>query len=138
MGKASVNQVHAQWGRDLETAGSYASGPSVSMGVMTYGMPNALPRKAEPDEHRIQLTDVFSTTKGKNNIKAGGDLNLVHEVMINLFQGGGIYSYGESTTLGNFQDWVQDAFAGQAGDTDPYAGYHYNTLVEHKARTTSG
>jgi hypothetical protein len=130
MGKASVNQVHAQWGRDLETAGSYASGPSVSMGVMTYGMPNALPRKAEPDEHRIQLTDVFSTTKGKNNIKAGGDLNLVHEVMINLFQGGGIYSYGESTTLGNFQDWVQDAFAGQAGDTDPYAGYHYNTLVE--------
>jgi hypothetical protein len=130
LGKASVNQVHAQWGRDLETAGSYASGPSVSMGVMTYGMPNALPRKAEPDEHRIQLTDVFSTSKGKNNIKAGGDINLVHEVMINLFQGGGLYSYGESTTLGNFQDWVQDAFAGQTGDTDPYAGYHYNTLVE--------
>ncbi|HUD21620.1 MAG TPA: TonB-dependent receptor [Acidobacteriaceae bacterium] len=130
LGKASVNQVHAQWGRDLETAGSYASGPSVSMGVMTYGMPNALPRAAEPDEHRIQLTDVFSTTKGNHNFKAGGDINLVHEVMINLFQGGGIYSYGEGTTLGNFQDWVQDAFAGQPGDTDPYAGYHYNTLVE--------
>jgi len=130
LGKASVNQIHAQWGRDLETAGSYASGPSVSMGVMTYGMPNALPRKAEPDEHRIQFTDVFSTSKGKHNYKVGGDINLVHEVMINLFQGGGLYGYGESTTLGNFQDWVQDAFAGQTGDTDPYAGYHYNTLVE--------
>jgi hypothetical protein len=130
LGKASVNQIHAQWGRDLQTAGSYASGPSVGMGVETYGMPNALPRLAEPDEHRIQLTDVFSTSKGKNNLKAGGDINLVHEVMINLFQGGGLYSYGEGTTLGNFQDWVQDAFAGQAGDTDPYAGYHYNTLIQ--------
>jgi hypothetical protein len=140
LGKASVNQVHAQWGRDLETAGSYDSGPSVGMGVETYGMPNALPRAAEPDEHRIQFTDVFSTSKGKNNLKAGGDINLVHEVMINLFQGGGLYSYGEGTTLGNFQDWVQDAFAGQTGDTDPYAGYHYNTLVEtvDQVNKTSG
>ena len=50
--------------------------------------------------------------------------------MINLFQGGGIYSYGDSTTIQNFQDWIQDSFAGQPGDTDPYAGYHYNTLVQ--------
>jgi hypothetical protein len=46
--------------------------------------------------------------------------------MINLFQGGGLYSYGDANPLLNFQDWIQDAFAGQAGDTDPYAGYHYN------------
>ncbi len=57
-------------------------------------------------------------------------MNIVHEVMINLFQGGGIYSYGDSTNLLKFQYWIQDAFAGQAGDTDPYAGYHYNTLVQ--------
>jgi hypothetical protein len=118
IGKASVNEFHGQWGRDLETAGAYASGPSVGMGVDTYGMPNALPRIAEPDEHRIQLSDVFSTTKGNQTFKFGGDANLVHEVMINLFQGGGIYSYGEATTPANFQDWVLDAFAGQAGDTD--------------------
>ena len=93
-------------------------------------MPNALPRVAEPDEHRIQFTDVFSTTKGRHTFKFGGDVNIVHEVMINLFQGGGIYSYGEATPLANFQDWIQDAFAGQPGDTDPYAGYHYNTFVQ--------
>jgi hypothetical protein len=63
IGSASVNEFHGQYGRDLETAGAYASGPSVGMGALTFGMPNALPRAAEPDEHRTQLSDVFSTTK---------------------------------------------------------------------------
>ena len=140
LGRASVNQIHFQYGRDLETAGANASGPSVATGVVTFGMPNALPRIAEPDEHRIQFTDVFSTTKGHHTFKAGGDANIVHEVMINLFQGGGVYSYGESTTLANFRDWIQDAYAGQAGDTDPYAGYHYNTFVQtvDKVNTAPG
>jgi hypothetical protein len=130
IGSASVNQIHFQWGRDLETAGANASGPSVATGVGTFGMPNALPRVAEPDEHRIQFTDVFSTTHGHHTFKYGGDYNNVHEVMINLYQGGGLYAYGESTNTANFQDWVLDAFQGQAGDTDPYAGYHYNTFVQ--------
>jgi hypothetical protein len=140
IGQASVNQVHAQWGRDLETAGANASGPSVATGVVTFGMPNALPRIAEPDEHRIQFTDVFSTTRGHHTFKFGGDANIVHEVMINLFQGGGVYSYGESTVVGNFQDWIADAFQGQAGNTDPYAGYHYNTFVQtvDKINTAAG
>ncbi|HEY3625529.1 MAG TPA: TonB-dependent receptor [Terracidiphilus sp.] len=126
----AVNQLHLQWGRDLETAGANASGPSVATGVVTYGMPNALPRVAEPDEHRIQATDVFSKTLNRHTLKFGGDVNIVHEVMINLFQGGGIYNYGESTPAGNFADWISDAFQGQAGNTDPYAGYHYSTFVQ--------
>jgi len=138
--KASVNQVHFQYGRDLETAGANAAGPSVATGVVTYGMPNALPRIAEPDEHRIQFTDVFSTTKGRHTLKFGGDVNLVHEVMINLFQGGGVYSYADTTNTAAFQDWIADAFAGQLGDTDPYAGYHYNTFVQtiDKVNTAAG
>jgi hypothetical protein len=130
IGGASVNQVHAQWGRDLETAGANAPGPSVSTGVATYGMPNALPRVAEPDEKRIQFTDVFSTTHGHHTFKFGGDVNIVHEVMINLYQGGGIYSYSGSNATQNFQSWAQDAFYGQPGDTDPFAGYHYTSLVQ--------
>ena len=126
----AVNQVHLQWGRDLETAGANASGPSVANGVVTFGMPNALPRVAEPDEHRIQVTDVFSKILGRHSLKFGGDVNIVHEVMINLFQGGGIYSYGESTPAANFADWISDAFQGQSGNTDPYAGFHYNTFVQ--------
>jgi hypothetical protein len=128
--KASVNQIHFQYGRDLETAGANAAGPSVGTGIVTFGMPNALPRIAEPDEHRIQFTDVFSTTKGRHTFKFGGDLNNVHEVMINLFQGGGIYSYSGSNSTLNFQSYVADAFAGQTGDNDPYAGYHYTSFVQ--------
>jgi hypothetical protein len=130
IGKASINQFHGQYGRDLETAGANASGPSVATGVLTFGMPNALPRVAEPDEHRIQLSDVFSTTKGHHTFKFGGDANIVHEVMINLFQGGGIYAYADTNNAAAFADWIQDAFQGQAGDTDPYAGYRYNTFVQ--------
>jgi hypothetical protein len=130
LGKSSVNQVHFQYGRDLETAGANAPGPSVGTGIVTFGMPNALPRIAEPDEHRIQFTDVFSTTKGHHTFKFGGDVNLVHEVMINLFQGGGIYSYSGSSNTTNFQSYLQDAYAGQPGDTDPFAGYHYTTFVQ--------
>ncbi len=144
LGKASVNQIHFQYGRDLETAGANAPGPSVGIGSLdTYGMPNALPRVAEPDEHRIQFTDVFTTTKGHHTLKAGGDVNIVHEVMINLFQGGGIYSYSGSNATQNFQSWVQDIFAGQTGDTDPFAGYHYTSFVQtvdqvNKAAGTQG
>lgn len=128
--ESSVNQIHAQWGRDLETAGANASGPSVAMGAVTYGMPNALPRIAEPDEHRIQFSDVFSHTMGRHTLKFGGDLNVVHEVMINLFQGGGVYGYSDVDVTTNFQDWIFDAFSGQAGDSDPYAGYHYKSFVQ--------
>lgn len=126
----AVNTVHAQWGRDLETAGANAPAPYVSMGVVSYGMVNALPRVAEPDEHRIQGSDVFSKEWGRHDLKFGGDVNNVHEVMINLYQGGGLYSYGESTPAANFQDWIRDAFQGQGGDTDPYAGFHYSTFVQ--------
>jgi hypothetical protein len=131
VGMASVNQIHFQFGRDLETAGANAPGPSVGLSnLLTYGMPNALPRIAEPDEHRIQFTDVFSTVHGHHSIKFGGDANIVHEVMINLFQGGGVYSYGGTTPLQNFTSWAQDSFRGEPGDTDPYAGYHYTSFVQ--------
>ena len=133
-----VNQIHFQYGRDLETAGANASGPSVGLGVLTYGMPNALPRVAEPDEHRIQFTDVVSTVRGHHTLKAGGDANIVHEIMINLFQGGGIYSYGGSTNAINFANWAQDSFRGQPGDTDRGAGYHYTSFVQTVDQVNTG
>lgn len=134
----SVNVVRFQYGRDLETAGANAAGPSINNGVFGYGMPNALPRIAEPDEHRTQFTDVFSTIRGRHTLKFGGDANLVHEVMINLFQGGGVYSYSATTTVQQFQNWAADSFRGQPGDTDPYAGYHYNTFVQTVDQLNTG
>jgi hypothetical protein len=126
----SINQIHFQYGRDLETAGANAAAPSVGIGTLTYGMPNALPRTAEPDEKRTQFTDVFSTSHGHHTFKFGGDVNVVHEVMINLFQGGGIYSYSGTNNQTNFANWAADSFRGLAGDTDAFAGYHFTSFVQ--------
>jgi hypothetical protein len=126
----SVNQVHFQLGRDLETAGANAPAPSVAIGAFTYGMPNALPRVAEPDEKRAQITDVFSTTHGRHTFKFGGDVNIVHEVMINLFQGGGVYAYNGSNNAANFSNYSSDVFHGVTGNTDPNSGYHFTSLVQ--------
>jgi hypothetical protein len=92
-------------------------------------MPNALPRLAEPDETRYQATDVFSYNHGHHSLKFGGDANIVHEIMINLYQGGGLYSYS-GTALANFQNWAEDSYAGQAGDTATNAGKLYSTFVQ--------
>ena len=125
----SVNNLLFQWGRDLETDGANAPGPNVSIsGVQAYGMPNALPRPAEPDEHRYQITDTFSHAQGRHSWKAGGEMNLVHEVMINLFQGGGLYSYSPGTPAGAFANWAQDVF--QVTPTTGSAGYHYTSFTQ--------
>ena len=101
-------------------------------------MPNALPRVAEPDEHRTQFTDVFSTIHGHHSFKFGGDVNLVHEVMINLFQGGGVYNYSGATTRRTSRTGLSDAFRGQPGNTDPYAGYHYTSFVQTVDQINTG
>lgn len=120
----SVNEVRFQWSRDLETADSNAPGPFVSIGgLAAYGEPNALPRGAFPDEHRWQIADIFSTTRGRHSVKAGVDLNFIHEYMSNLFQGGGLYYYTSGTPAQNFSNWVQDVFGLNGGK-------HYTDFVQ--------
>jgi hypothetical protein len=122
--QSSVNQATFQWSRDLETAGANASGPSVSIAsIAAYGMPNALPRPAFPDEHRWEVADIFSKTFGRNTFKAGFDLNLIDELAENLFQGGGIYSYSPGTATGAFTNWVQDVYGVNGGK-------HYTSFTQ--------
>jgi len=119
-----ANEARFQWSRDLETAGANASGPSVSIsGLSAYGMPNALPRGAFPDEHRVQFEDIVSTTIGKHSVRAGVDLNFIHELLLNLFQGGGIYSYSAGSALSSFQNWVQDVYSLDGGQ-------HYTSFTQ--------
>ena len=105
-----MNNFRFQWGLDNEIIGGNSAGPSVSIAsVMAYGLPNALPRPAFPDEHRLQFADTVSKSSGKHQLKAGVDVNRIHEVLINLFQGGGVYSYSgaPATAFGN---WVADIY----------------------------
>jgi len=98
-----VNNLRFQWGRDLEVAGANSTAPYVNVGgsggtsnLLIYGENYALPRTAEPDEHRIQISDTLSKVYGRHTFKAGADLNVIHEVMINLYNGTGNYSYSGS------------------------------------------
>ncbi len=123
-----VNNMRFQWGRDLEVAGSNAPAPYVSIAsVMTYGENYALPRVAEPDEHRTQVSDTLAIVHGRHTIKTGFDLNFIHEIMINLFNGTGQYSYtGAAQTA--FNNWVLDVYGINIGDG--LTGRHWNTFVQ--------
>jgi len=103
-----VNNLRFQWARDLETAGANSGGPSISVtNLISYGMPNALPRPAFPDEHRLQLSDTLSQTFGNHQLKYGVDLNFIHELLINLYEGGGLYSYSGASA---FSNWALDVY----------------------------
>ena len=120
----SDNEVRFQWARDLETDTSNSSGPGVSItGITAYGETSALPRPAFPDEHRWQIEDVYTTTAGRHTFKAGVDLNFIHELLINLFQGDGGYSYSTGTLSTNFANWVQDVYAVNGAQ-------HYNSYTQ--------
>ena len=95
-----VNDVRFQWGRDLEVDTTNSPGPSVFLSnIASYGETSALPRPAFPDEHRIQFSDNFSWVKGRHLLKMGADFNFIHELLINLFQGDGNYSYTSTTSI---------------------------------------
>jgi len=122
----TINNLRFQWSRDLEMIAANATAPSVTVtNFINYGMPNALPRPAFPDEHRLQFTDVLSKTQGTHTLKFGADLNFVHEVLINLFQGGGVYTYSGAN---NFSNWVADVAGINLGDG--LTGRHWSTFVQ--------
>jgi outer membrane receptor protein involved in Fe transport len=124
----AINNLRFQWGRDLEVTGANAPGPSIGIAsVMTYGMPNALPRPAFPDEHRLQFSDTLSWTHGRHTIKTGVDVNAIHELLINLYQGGGLYNYSGSAATA-FSNWVLDVYGINTGDG--LTGRHFSTFAQ--------
>ena len=136
----AANVVHFQWARDLETAGTNSGGPannvsaSTSNGIFSYGETSALPRGAFPDEHRWQVTDVYSTTFGHHTIKAGFDLNFIHEQIANLFGGDGSFSYSNAVQEYNFTNWIQDVYGVNATPSSTAGGAaavrHYNSFSQ--------
>jgi hypothetical protein len=123
---SAINNLRFQWSRDLEVTSNNGTGPSVTVtNALSYGLPNALPRPAFPDEHRLQFTDNISMNRGKHTFKAGVDVNVIHELLINLFQGGGVYTYSGANAFGN---WAADSLGVNLGDG--LTGRHYTTLVQ--------
>ncbi|HVA94917.1 MAG TPA: TonB-dependent receptor [Candidatus Dormibacteraeota bacterium] len=133
-----VNEFRFQWGRDFEFDSTNSPGPSVSLSNMfSYGEFIALPRGAFPDEHRLQFSDNYSIVKGSHLIKMGVDVNFIHELLVNLFQGDGNYSYSNSGIAfdgcpsgGNslFCQWVDDAVGVNVGDS--LTGQHWSSFTQ--------
>jgi hypothetical protein len=140
IGSNKVNDFRFQWGRDFEFDSTNGPGPAVSLlNLANYGETSALPRPAFPDEHRLQFSDSFSIVKSNHDIKFGVDVNLIHELLVNLFQGDGSYSYnslpgtafdgcpaGENAL---FCEWVDDA-VGVAPVGDLNLGKHWNSFTQ--------
>ena len=125
---SAINALRFQWGRDFEAAGSNSTAPYVNLSnLMTYGENYALPRTAEPDEHRIQISDTLSKVHGRHSFKAGVDVNVIHEVMINLYNGTGQYGYsGAAQSV--FNNWVLDTYGINIGDG--LTGRHFTTFTQ--------
>jgi Carboxypeptidase regulatory-like domain/TonB dependent receptor len=133
-----VNEVRFQWGRDFEFAGTNSGGPSAFINnLAAYGETSALPRPAFPDEHRVEIADNFSWSKGAHTMKMGVDGNFIHELLINLFQGDGNYNYTGSALIPgcdtsgtdlNFCQWVADATGFNVGDG--MTGKHWATFTQ--------
>lgn len=95
-----INEFRFQFGRDNEFQRPNGPGPSTTVtGGFTFGMPNFLPRPAFPNEKRFQFVDNVSVIRGPHTFKLGFDINYVREKQINLFQGGGVYSYSSFANL---------------------------------------
>ena len=137
-----LNELRFQWGRDFEFDSANEPGPFINLGnYVEYGETSALPRPAFPDEHRYQVSDNFTLVKGAHTFKTGGDLNFIHELLINLFQGDGNYQYTSPVTLPaaagcptstantEFCDWLLDA-TGTTVPGDARAGQHYVSFTQ--------
>ncbi|HEU4710086.1 MAG TPA: TonB-dependent receptor [Pyrinomonadaceae bacterium] len=110
-----LNEARFQYGRDNEsqipqppapgepTTAPDGRAPSVSLtGGVTFGTPNFLPRAAFPDETRYQIADTMTITRGNSTLKFGFDINHVNDVLDNLFDVNGAYSYN------NINDFIID------------------------------
>jgi hypothetical protein len=127
--QSSLNELRLQVGRDYEEQTPNGVGPSTAVtGGIGIGMPNFLPRPAYPHEQRYQILDNVTYFRGAHTLKVGTDINFIKEQLINLFQGGGVYSY---TSLNNI---ATDCPQGAAGCTPvqdgTLTGKHYSSFTQ--------
>lgn len=110
-----VNEFRTQIARDFEyefsqkplpgepTTGLNASAPDVFLtNGLEFGKPTFLERPKYPEEKRKQFTDNVTVSQGANTLKFGFDFNRVNDVLLNLRNESGAYSYN------NINDFIID------------------------------
>jgi hypothetical protein len=110
-----LNEFRFQWGRDNETQFSQPPAPGEPTNApggrspqtfiqngFSFGMPEFLERAAFPDERRWQFADTVTMSHGNHNIKFGGDINFVKDIINNLRFLGGEFNYTGNNGLADF------------------------------------
>jgi len=101
-GSSIVNEAKFQFGRDFEAQTPNSNDPrtTITNGI-SFGRSEFLPRSAWPDEKRFQWMDTISWLRGRHTWKFGFDINYVRDQTINIFNGGGAYSYQNTSLAGS-------------------------------------
>jgi hypothetical protein len=121
-----LNEARFQWGRDNlfafgqePTAGEQALLPAgatrlanvfITNGIQ-FGTPTFLDRFANPDEKRVQFADTMTLTTGAHSLRFGFDINHVNDLLDNLLNQNGAYSYA------NVNDFIIDYTNARQGGT---------------------
>ncbi len=130
-----LSELRFQYGRDFEFQLPNAPGPSVSTtNGINFGMANFLPRAAYPNEKRIQFSQNLNWLHGRHSLKFGWDVTRVDDLQINLFSGGGVYSYASLNNFaldcGNAAQPVPLTNCQAATTGGGIVGAHYNSFTQ--------
>ncbi len=111
----------------LNTASGYVNplGLPVNVflsGFFQFGTPQFLQRPAYPDERRWQIADTVEWIRGNHDFKFGGDYIHTYDLVQNLYNQYGGYSYTGSTPIGNY---ISDLYLSQNAATASQA-LHYS------------
>ena len=131
------------YGRDFEYETNQSPTPyetSTLVNTPTYtnplGLPTNIPdrllsdrnspvplRGAYPDERRWQISDTVNWIRGNHSFKFGGEYVHTYDLLSNLYNQFGGYTYSGNTTLSNY---ISDAYlASNAGTASKAAHYTY-------------
>jgi len=119
------NELRVQYGRDFQyeltppplpqepAIAPGGNAPEVAIGPdgFTFGTSSSLGRTAYPDERKVQLVDLVTWTRGRNQIQTGVDVSLVHDAIDGLTNTQGAFHYDSTTTSGHaggLVDWITD------------------------------
>jgi len=119
------HELRVQYGRDFQFEeasrplpqepavgpGGYAPEVAIGPDGFTFGTSSSLGRKAYPDESKIEVADILTWTRGRNELQAGGDVSLVRDYISALNNLEGAFHYDSGTTSGHaggVVDWITD------------------------------
>jgi hypothetical protein len=121
----STNELRGQLARDFEfetphtplaqepaiSVGGFAPQISIAPYGFSYGTPSNIGRSAYPDEHRLELGDLWTLTHGHHTLTVGADWSRIHDTVTAVSNPEGTFLYDSGTTNGRdggLVDWITD------------------------------